>query len=84
MSETILKPRSQGLSTEVAIHFKEDGGMEQIPVDKAIAQAFDAGWSAHRDGIHWKRCGLVNDELRHAWQGGWASREAAGRVGVLP
>jgi hypothetical protein len=71
MSETILKPRAMGMST-------------QAVETMTIAQAFDAGWAAHRDGIHWKRCGLADDDLRHAWQGGWASREAAGRVGVLP
>jgi hypothetical protein len=83
MTDIALKPRSMGMSTAVAIHFKDDGGMEQIPVEMAISKAFDAGWAAHRDGIHWKRCGLADDELRHAWQGGWASREAAGRSGVL-
>jgi hypothetical protein len=30
----------------------------------AISKAFDAGWAAHRDGIHWKRCGLADDELK--------------------
>lgn len=53
-----------------------------IDPNLTIAQAFDAGWAAHRDGIHWKRCGLEGD-LRHAWEGGWVCREAAGKAGVL-
>jgi hypothetical protein len=34
------------------------------PSPDQIAQAFDAGWAAHRDGIHWKRGGLADDELK--------------------
>lgn len=70
MSVTIGKSRSRGPTSLIATSL-------------TIAQAFDAGWAGHRDGIHWKRCGLDGDNL-HAWQGGWAAREAAGRKGLLP
>jgi hypothetical protein len=38
MTDIALKPRSMGMSTAVAIHFKDDGGMEQIPVERAISK----------------------------------------------